>query len=961
MVREIATPIKKDFATEQERPFHRIESLAEKFSELVDSNEELRIEAGALNQDVQASNLDHLKIKQQAVIEISKHDPEVDSLLKDRARYLFRLNEIIEILSGKKEGDLDFCISDLSQFSETDKALRQQMQRKQSSGRRVIDRSAALQMSLQKRSDEIGKKRALHIALRTYEQVESPEFLWDHFIYTGDIPPHFIEDFASLINLIKAKDIYQIADSSSFTREQKRGFLAQHYLSLIQDGNLNEVLAEEVIEGNFGFDRDFEGAVIAGFLGLWETIRNAQSSKLPLKTRLGLATLSGMLIVSLSSSTFSLKTFDQTPYLPIVGLNPDLPRKESDSGPEIAISSEEESKGDLQARGSPEISGGRGRQESPESINPGDSSTVENNNELREEKIWEIEGDLIDQNLYRTATADEFDGWFSWRFNRGDRTSYDFSASSKDPADREAAMTLIASFNQVKNMAVPIPYGYVPILGGVRTTINGVQVPRRIDLYGDGSVSVYPQSSLGLDVNGSIEVDLIEGQMELGQSEKPSQEAGENSLDLDNLPKEVSTFLQDLKTDESLLPEEKAEKIRKFTQDYFIYSLNPVYSDYYRGADDIPGFFQRLFLYKKGDCDVVNTAQVMMQRYVGIPSRMAFGFKNDEFFLNTDPRVLSSIQRHGWAEVYVEGEWQPMDGTPADMDQYSRNLLQEKMGIGSSSGMPEGGLKEQLQQQMLSIKNWVEAHEEFQTLFSLAAIASWLVLGFRDFFLRLNRRNKRFRMLEREIHKKAIQVYGREGRVSQDINVFFSDFTGVDVDRWGQSPHEALSLPINPRFLLDWYRKNQAMETAKEGLDEMEVKQEEITVTEFLAKITGTSIESIQERIKAVNIDSHLRYVRNNLKKRLRYAIRPYPINSNYRFFSRIEKMAQESDSPNNFFEQVLKSLYEAHKNKRQRKRLLKKPGARLFPDSYEEFRKEVAEGLQRPAYVYWGIIHGIM
>lgn len=962
MAGEFITLIKKDFAPEQERPQHRIESLAKNFSEAVDSKEKIRIEAIALDQDVQALTFDDLKMKQQAVLEISKHDPEIDGLVKDRARYLSRLDEIIKILSAEKKGDLNFHISDLSQFSKIEKALRQRNQRKQSSGRRVVDRSVAMQMSLQ-RGGESGKTRALHIAQQTYEQVESSDFLWDYFVYSGDIPPHFLDDFESLTNLIKLKDIYQIADSSSLTARQKSGFLAQHYLPLIQDGDLNEVLAEEVIEGNFEFNHDFEEAVIAGFLGLWEAVESAQSRKVSLKTKLSLAALASMLILSLSSSTLSLKTYDQHPYLPIVELNPELTSKKDDSGPEILSNGDEKSEGGHQLEGRSETKAGEGKKGNPEAIEAGDASSVENNNKLREEKIWEIEGGLDPQNLYRTATADEFDGWFRWRFNRNDRMSYDFSASSKDPEEQEAVMTLTASFDQVKSMAIPIPYGYVPIFEEVRLTVNGAQVPKSVDLYGDGSVSVNPEYSQELDEEGSIEVDLIKGQMDLGQSEKPSQEARANSLDLDSLPREVRVFLQDLKANEGLTLEKKAEEIRKFTQDYFTYSLNPTYSDYYLSADDREEFFQRFFIYKKGDCDVVNTAQVMMQRYVGIPSRMAFGFKNDEFVLNKDARVLDSTERHGWAEVYIEGEWLSMDGTPIDMDQYSRNLLEEKMGIKPSFSIPEGSLKEQLQRQMLSIKNWVESHQEVQTLMSLAAIATWLALGLRDFLLRLERRDAEFRKIAEGIQEKAAHIYGREGNISQEVRHFFLGFAGVDIEHWRQDSLETLLLPVNVRFLLDWYRKNRAMKVAKEGLDEMEVVQEETALINFLVKITGEEEESIQERIKADNIDSHLINVRYFLENRLRYALKFYPIKVNNisSLLSRIDKMAQESNSPVVFFEQVLKRLYEFHKNRRQRKRMLKNSGVRPFPDSYDEFRQEVGGYLKRPLYVLWGIVHGKM
>lgn len=59
-----------------------------------------------------------------------------------------------------------------------------------------------------------------------------------------------------------------------------------------------------------------------------------------------------------------------------------------------------------------------------------------------------------------------------------------------------------------------------------------------------------------------------------------------------------------------------------------------------------------LFDYKKGFCNYYASAEVMMLRSIGIPSRLAVGFAQGEYDSNTNTYIVRARDAHAWPEVY---------------------------------------------------------------------------------------------------------------------------------------------------------------------------------------------------------------------------------------------------------------------------------------------------------------------
>jgi transglutaminase-like putative cysteine protease len=79
---------------------------------------------------------------------------------------------------------------------------------------------------------------------------------------------------------------------------------------------------------------------------------------------------------------------------------------------------------------------------------------------------------------------------------------------------------------------------------------------------------------------------------------------------------------------------------------------------------DLVDFF--LFDLRRGYCDYYASAMVVLARAAGIPARLAIGYANGTYNLNSERFVVSEADAHSWVEIYFPGVgWIPFEPTAA--------------------------------------------------------------------------------------------------------------------------------------------------------------------------------------------------------------------------------------------------------------------------------------------------------
>ncbi|WP_417847809.1 transglutaminase TgpA family protein [Thalassoglobus sp.] len=134
--------------------------------------------------------------------------------------------------------------------------------------------------------------------------------------------------------------------------------------------------------------------------------------------------------------------------------------------------------------------------------------------------------------------------------------------------------------------------------------------------------------------------------------------------DLDRIPANMSrtaelaeSLVVSAKTDL-----EKANLLQNYfmNADEFSYSLNLSIQD--ASIDPIEDF---LFNRKSGHCEYYASSMAMMLRAVGIPSRVAGGFKGGKYDKSTKSYLIQQFHAHSWVEAYIDEQWYTFDPTPA--------------------------------------------------------------------------------------------------------------------------------------------------------------------------------------------------------------------------------------------------------------------------------------------------------
>ncbi len=132
--------------------------------------------------------------------------------------------------------------------------------------------------------------------------------------------------------------------------------------------------------------------------------------------------------------------------------------------------------------------------------------------------------------------------------------------------------------------------------------------------------------------------------------------------DLD-IPKQhlnwIALIKQDLKL-ENQPAKVIAQTITRYFQQNYYYTL-------FLGANtDADKALQDFVLKRKaGHCEYFAVASVFLLRSYGIPARLANGYAMREYDAEEKMFIVRRRHAHAWASAYINGNWQPVDATPA--------------------------------------------------------------------------------------------------------------------------------------------------------------------------------------------------------------------------------------------------------------------------------------------------------
>jgi protein-glutamine gamma-glutamyltransferase len=109
-------------------------------------------------------------------------------------------------------------------------------------------------------------------------------------------------------------------------------------------------------------------------------------------------------------------------------------------------------------------------------------------------------------------------------------------------------------------------------------------------------------------------------------------------------------------------PQTIARRLQHFLRDDggFSYTLDMSIDD--PTIDAVEDF---LFNRRRGHCEYFASALALMLRAVGIPARLASGFKGGDLNTNTGYFVVQERHAHVWVEAYLNRQWVILDPTPA--------------------------------------------------------------------------------------------------------------------------------------------------------------------------------------------------------------------------------------------------------------------------------------------------------
>ena len=104
----------------------------------------------------------------------------------------------------------------------------------------------------------------------------------------------------------------------------------------------------------------------------------------------------------------------------------------------------------------------------------------------------------------------------------------------------------------------------------------------------------------------------------------------------------------------------------------FVYTLQPLPL----GQDSVDDF---LFQTQQGFCEHFASSFVVFARAAGIPARVVTGYQGGELASDGDYLLVHQMDAHAWAEVWIDGQWLPVDPTGAVAPERIQGGLREAM------------------------------------------------------------------------------------------------------------------------------------------------------------------------------------------------------------------------------------------------------------------------------------------
>ncbi len=102
-------------------------------------------------------------------------------------------------------------------------------------------------------------------------------------------------------------------------------------------------------------------------------------------------------------------------------------------------------------------------------------------------------------------------------------------------------------------------------------------------------------------------------------------------------------------------------------QEFFLMEFK--YSMTVENKSGIPSLENFIFEERIGYCDFFASASALILRHMGIPSRVAYGYKDGEYDATADAWIFREYDAHAWTEIYLEGHgWVICDFTPPSAD-----------------------------------------------------------------------------------------------------------------------------------------------------------------------------------------------------------------------------------------------------------------------------------------------------
>jgi len=526
-------------------------------------------------------------------------------------------------------------------------------------------------------------RRNMQQAIEKYTDVCSDTSTrWKFLVDQGTLSPEVVEETDYFVSLLELSQKTAIITASSLSPLEKRTLQAQVCQELIASNSYFSSSELEELVGNPDFISDhFLPKLIDTYLNLEQPLKNTKGdlSWLIKSKRVAKLVVVGTLAITvLRGDAILPRSLDQGP--------PPLSSSASEQvGSEVGSLQNKDKASKNQggsAKGEVEGAGSGGQKglssHNKDSVNEAKNSplTKEDLEGGEQNEVWTLEGHSP-MGLYKETTASDF--MFGYR---GKGFQNNNGAPRGINYDGEAEFTMNTKTPLVfgnNNFTLAAPYGTYPLPSKSHVTINGQDVPFKLNDHGDGTYSVDIHTEKPIQ-EAQISLAFTEGDLQIMP---PFHEDREKlGISLDKFPSEIQTLMKEAAN----IPNEKkrAEYIAHYIKMNFTYSLDPQYTDYIYSTDNVQTFFSRVFETKHSDCDVTNgLALLPLLRETGIPTRMAYGFANENGSFGKTPKALEAPEKHGWVEIYHEGKWIPMDATPINMDDYTKDQLGGSISPGS--------------------------------------------------------------------------------------------------------------------------------------------------------------------------------------------------------------------------------------------------------------------------------------